>query len=331
MSERIENSSGDKPGAGSGRLDPVLLIVFLVCALALGGLVMWRANTSRAISAQDFKFAPLKVDEQKLRLEREERYASVRLDKVEENWAKLIEAARQANEAQFGEPKTKEEVELLTNALRFWASEVIPATGYDGFVAAGQPLRDACEEALAEVLKALKSGELQPEALKEQLSEEKYAKYRQNCGDMMDYLLKRGLVDPSGQWAFKSAPFFADLSARFLWAQIIEDQRSPWAQLTPYEAELFARWRVEQAEGFSLRRRRAYLEQFAQFNPGAELDYARGVLAFMDEDIEAALESFEKLAAEDPQGGFKSYVDFLVDYQSASTPARAEAERDSAL
>jgi hypothetical protein len=301
-------ASSDRTAAG---LDRSLLAGFVICTLLAAAFGYWRVGGQIGISEADFAFEPIAIDLQKLEAQREEKFKTVHLDRAPRRWKTLLETARDANRIQFATAASPMEASTLRGKLRFHANEVIPATGYDGFVAATQPLRQECLAGLEELLAALRSGELSMEQARKNPPANQFSRYRDNCGKMLPMLVEHGLVTPEGNWSSDDAPIIVDILSRFRWAHIIANQRSPWRQLTPYEAKIFSRWRIEQARGYSLAKRLEFVEEIGQIFPNYPTEYARGVLAFQAGDIESALDSFEILAADRPQAGFGAYVRYL--------------------
>lgn len=326
MSDRPKkpaNLASQRPAAG---IDPVLVSVFLICMTLVAGYLSWRALGRRSVTPADFDFRALTVDAQKLHAERDAKFRQIHLDRYTAQWDELLTAARTLNRAQFDADTSPEDAALLMHALQYHANEIIPATGYAGFVAAGQPLRDACQEGITALLAAVQAGKISLQQARENPPPEQFSAYRDNCGKMLPMLITRGLVTPQGTWQTAAAPAIADISARYRWAHIIADQRSPWMLLTPYEARIFARWRIEEAQGYSTEKRLEFLAEYAQLFPKENTDFARGVLAFRADDLPAALKSFERLAAAQPGQGYEDYVAFLKQ-RSAEKPQPPATDR----
>src|SRR5690554_646305 len=287
-----------------------LLIAFGVCALLAAGIGFWRLPGPNTISAASFEFKALHIDARKLQAQRDEKFKSVQLDQVAEDWARFIQTARVLNQFDFTSPDPADEAATLEK-LGYYSNEIIPATGYEGFVAATLPLRDACAQGLDTLRKALGAGKIDLQLALNDPPPAQFAQYRDNCGNQLTMLIERGLISEAGAWTSEDAPLIADILARYRWAHLLKDQYSPWLLLTPYEVELFARWRIEQAAGYSPEKRRAFLAEVGELLPDYNVDFALGVLAYQENDIAGALQHFEKLAKNYPDAGYQGYIRFL--------------------
>lgn len=292
-------------------IDPVLVSVFVICMIFVAGYLSWRAWGHKTVTLADFEFKAITVDTRKLNQEREARFELVHLDRYSTQWEQLLRAARELNRAQFDAASTTEDAALLMHALQYHANEIIPATGYAGFAAAGQPLRDGCQEGINALLNAVQAGKISLQDARENPPADQFAAYRDNCGKMLPMLITRGLITPQGAWHSPASPAIADILARYRWAHAIADQRSPWTQLTPYEAKIFARWRIEEAQGYSTEKRLEFLAEYARLFPKEDTNFARGVLALRAGDFPGAIQSFERLANAQPGAGYENYVAFL--------------------
>ncbi len=317
-------------------LDTTLVMGFVICALIAAGFGYWRMGPGRPVSAQDLRFAPLKVNKRRLQAERQAKYTDAHLEKVQAKWQKLVATARKLNQIQFQADASQTDVSKLGLVLRYQANDIIPATGYDSFVVTGEPMFRECQKGLDALLAAVSSGKLSLETAEKNPPADRFAAYRANCGRILPKLVERGLVDEHGKWTFKDAPVIADLLSRYRWAWVIHDQREPFLQMTTYGATILERWRVEMAKGYSANKRQAFLAQLVNLSPHYDSDYARGVIAFENGDIDQALSIFQKLAKSRRDADFDRYVDFLrgqVDKaghkgaKSASSDISAETEK----
>lgn len=302
--------SQEQPPKGPGGSNTTLLIAFGVCALLAAGLGFWRLPGPHTISAASFEFQALDIDPKRLQAERDEKFKSVRLDQVSQDWARFVETARALNQFDFSDPNGPERAATLEK-LSYYSNEIIPATGFEGFVAATQPLRDACAQGLETLREALGAKKIDLQLALEDPPPAQFAPYRDNCGNQLAMLIERGLLSKTGAWTSKDAPRIADILARYRWAHLLQDQYSPWLLLTPYEVEIFARWRVEHATGYSLDKRLAFLAEIEELLPDYNVDFARGVLAYQHNDIAGALQHFEKLAQDHPEAGYQGYIRYL--------------------
>ncbi|AWV89333.1 hypothetical protein [Bradymonas sediminis] len=304
---RIEENTRTKAHGDS--FSP-LAVTFGVCVLlaaAVGFLMLPGKNN---ISARNFTFEALDIDAKRLEKERDEKYKSVQLDQVPDEWAQFLNTAREVNRFDFVSPGAAAEASTIEK-LSYYSNELVPATGYEGFLAATIPLRDACSEGLDTLRKALGAGDVTLEQALSDPPADRFGQYRDNCGNLLAMLVERGLVDKTGAWTSSDAPLVTDILSRYRAAHLLKDQYSPWLLLTSYETEIFARWRVEQAAGYSDAKRLQYLSEIPSLLPHYNVDFARGVLAYQAKDIAGALKAFETLHQRDPKAGYEGYVRYL--------------------
>lgn len=294
-----------------------LIIAFLICALLLAGIWLWRRPDTGDVDAADFEFQAIKIDADKLQTQRDEKFKSVRLDRVTKDWQSLLTAARDVNRLDFNSPGQAQKAAAIEK-LGYLTNEIIPATGYEGFVAASLPLRDECRAGLDALREALEAGDLELHEAKVDPPAQRFAKYRANCGNQLPMLLKRGLLNDQGAWTTTNAPIIADILGRYRWAHLVRDQYSPWLLLTPYEIEIFARWRIEQAKGYSTEKRLKFIAEIVRFLPDYNADFARGILAYKENNIPESLNYFEILAKNNPEAGYQAYIRYLKEHRSGA-------------
>lgn len=292
------------------RLDSAIVAGLMICALLAAGFVFWRVTQHNRIGEKDFAFADIEVDREKLDAQRVEKYGAINLQKAQAEWQALLEAGRALNRGQHEGLSQEKQAELGVQ-ITYHANEILPASGYEGFVVSGEPLIHACQEGLDELLEAVRAGELSLEEARDNPPADKFSDYRDNCGMLLPTWMERGLINDQGEWSFEYAPVLSDVLQRYRWAHIIHDQQKPAAQLTGYEVRILQRWRVEHAQGLSERDRLKYLERLERHDPEYDAAYARGVLAYREGDIERAFEHFEEMAREDRR--WQAHATFLGD------------------
>jgi hypothetical protein len=292
------------------KLDATVIVSVVVCVVLAGAFAYWRIGPGKPVTEKNFQFAELEVERQKLASQRQQKYADADLQSVQAEWQELIAAAREANLAQFG-GATEEEQLTLSTKVRVWANEVLLGSGFGSFAVAGEPLFRECDAGLDELLGAVQRGELTIEDAKHNPPADTYSAYRANCGKLLPTLVERGLVSEDGEWSTKDAPLIVDILSRYRWAHIIHDQKDPWAQLTREGARGFARWRVEQASGYTLAQRRNFLDKLVMQFPDYNATFTAGVLAYQAEDYDTALTHFEKLAEAQPRSDYTKYAEHL--------------------
>ncbi|MFP4597825.1 MAG: tetratricopeptide repeat protein [Persicimonas sp.] len=312
MSKSLRPKSAHPPG-----LDWTIVLGFTICALLAAGFGYWRLSQAAQISEDSFAFEELQIDRERLDRQRQKKYGDINLRTAQAEWQRILAAARELNRGQFTGLSQTAAAELSLE-IKFLANELIPTTGYQGFVVSGEPLFHQCQEGLDELLEAVRTGQLSMKEAREAPPADTFETYRDNCGNFLPLLVDRGLVTEDAQWAFEQAPIIVDLLNRYRWAHIIHDQQKPEAQLTAYGLITFERWRVERASGVTDASRQKYLERLARHDPDYNADYARGVLAFRAGELEEALEHFEKLASAYPASDYRGYADYLRDRLEAS-------------
>lgn len=314
----------------ASKLDRTILAGVLICALLAAGFAYWRMGPAREVTDDDFKFPELTVNLQKLERQRQEKYADVNLQQVENEWQQLIAAAREVHRGQFADISQEEQLKRAAT-VKVWANETILGSGFEGFVATGEPIFRECAAGLQELLGAVQKGEISLEKAQEELPGDRFTTYRDNCGNLLPVIAERGLVTEDGKWASKNAPVIADLLNRYRWAHIIHDQKDPWSQLTKEGARTLARWRVEDAKGYTVEQRRKFLSTLSSQFPDYNAEFALGLLAYRAGETQKALEHFERLAEAQPRSDFQRYTDFLRQKiggpEGAAKPAPAESTR----
>lgn len=324
MANRRRSKRRSDPG-----LDWTFAATLIVCALIAGGFGYWHMSRGPEISQEDLAFDDeIEVDLDRLEGAYEEAYGDIDMKRVRPEWEALIEAAVEANKAQFSEPASEAQNEM-TVELKLLAHQVIPATGYAGFVVSGEPLFEGCHEGLKVLLDDVRTGDLELEAAVDDLPDDDYEEYRKNCGNLLPTLVDRGLVDQNGEWSFEDAPIIVQILHRYRWAHIIYDEKRPRAQLTPYELELLDRWRLEVADGLSVDQREGYLDKLVRHDEDYNEEFARAILDYERGDLREAIDHFETLAEKRPGEHYGRYADFLRDRRDSGR-TRAPREADEA-
>lgn len=149
-------------------IDPALIVAFALCVMFVGGLyfVMIAPSGSRETAGEDsgpeqsYRFTAMTIDAGRLARARDQRQGEARLEKAPQEIARLQELVREANLMQFPSdpPLTPEAVTKIEREIMYAANEVIPATGFPGFVTAGESMFEACLQGLDELLLAVRRG-----------------------------------------------------------------------------------------------------------------------------------------------------------------------------
>jgi hypothetical protein len=229
-------------------------------------------DPSMAEAPHPLAFPPLPANPEMLERARADKYGEAR-QTLEQNaeaaevQQKLIDLVRQANRTQFtaGDEESDGDRKALSRRISVAANEVIRFLSYDTFPAAGRPVYEACRQGLAELLEAVRAGDIDVSVAETKPPDSDFETYRANCGMLLPVLSNRGLVLESGEWAQpveQSKAIFSVLQ-RVRWAHMTHDRRPFLLQLTPEERALYLRWRIESPRAFSMVDRQQFLSQLA--------------------------------------------------------------------
>lgn len=292
-------------------LHPSLLLAFAICGALVVGLFFiigpGRPTAPVVTSGPHFddptQFAPLSIDEQRLARERHRHHGPVTLDRARPALERLYEAVYRAHRHQFPtvEGEVRASVVELEAALVFAADEVLPATGMPGFVVAGEPIFEACQEAIDELLLAIHRRSITLDQARTDPPLPRFARYRDNCGNALPMLLDHGLVTPDGRWARPYAPKLFEILNRLRWANILHARLPARLQITPYEYELLMRWRIEEPKAFPITKRRAFLREAATYLPHYDVVLAEALLDIEGQDTSFAVDRIRKIVEEHPE------------------------------
>ncbi len=296
---------------------PALLVGCLISiALIIGGVAwfQWGPGSIDGWSDEEgahirsgTSFPPLTVDERRLQRDRDDFYTEPDLTLIEDEVDVLLDTFREANLAQFPAHGPEEELSAEQHVARvtFLANDVLVVAGVRGFQSVGAPVLDACRAGLEDILSAIQSGNLPLSQAAEDPPADRFAQYRENCGNLLPFLIERNLVTSDGEWTHDDTPTLVDILQRYRWADLIGGQFPVHYQLAPYELELFYRWRIEDSEAFTLSQRHQFLEQAKAFLPSDyDFSLAQTRLDAASRDADEALQLFEELAEENPDNEF---------------------------
>lgn len=301
-------SPSKAPGIG-----PALWAGLLLC-LALGVGILFYAQGSSPdlseVSEASFAFQPLRADTSRIESERTRLRGTKTYDT--ESIEALRELYRDANRAQFGTPDVAV-LQELQKGMAFQAEEALLDTDVGGFIAAGRPIFEACEEGLAALLSDIQSQKISLDDAQRNPPEQAYEAYRRNCGNVLPFLRQTNLVDAQAKWTDPdSGPAVFGVLSRYRWAHLIDLRARPMAQLTPAERELLMRWRVEDTQAYPTAKRREFLKQADAELEGYPALLAEGRLAIESGDWEAGLRHWEKACAASPgDAALRAQCDWL--------------------
>ena len=301
-------------------LAPVMWLGALI-SLGFGIAFFWLATYEKEEPKPDhpMAFVPLTVDHDRLEAERNRKYGEAREALEAEPATKYVDLVRKMNRAHFSSTGSGK-LRKLGRKLSYMANEIIPRTGYDAFVAAGDPVFEECATGLERLLDAVRSGSIDLETAKSKPDAETFAAYRDNCGNLLPTLVKRNLVDAKGEWAppadVSKAVF--DLLQRYRWATIIRSRRPALLQLTEYGRLVLMRWRIESPDAYGMSKRRSFAQRLVD-DPDILPDYdatlAKAKLAYEQGELERSAEILRNAATSDAdQGhGYESKITWLED------------------
>lgn len=304
-------------------LDATVLVGGLL-TLAAGFAFFWVLTSEPPLEPEadhPFAFAPLEIDEEKLERQRKAKFGRAReaLDRAE--LGSFFDLVRELNRGQFP-PDDASEQRDLGRTLAYRAENIIESTGYDAFVAAGEPLFEDCLEGVDRLLEAVRSGALEIEQARDEPPASEFEGYRDSCGNFLPTLLDRRLVEDSGAWASPEdrSRILADLLQRLRWASLNRNTRRPLVQLTDYGRRILMRWRIE-SEAYPVQKRLEYLAELDE-DPGLVDDYdstlARAKLAYLVQGPQPAAEilteALEQSDSDHPD--YRRRLDWLRDQRS---------------
>lgn len=267
----------------AGFLNVIAAVTFLGAVSVLIALFVM-APKAPPVTEESFN-PPLSVDADRLEAEREKRFGDVDLDAAKEEVEQLHEAARQLYSSEFGGDAAARR--SAYNAVAFAANDVMTAVGMDGYMAAGETMFDACREGLDELRAAVKAGEISSEEAALDPGD-RFDTYRENCGAAWGELTKKKVIEPDGDWSDPDVgPHILELSNRYRWATVLDLRLPRHRQFTPYELEVFTRWRVGHRD-FPFERRKAWAALLEESNPAAAQELL-GNLAFEARDLASTL------------------------------------------
>jgi hypothetical protein len=295
--------SADPSDAGHGGIKVVAVALVGVGALAAAAALLqwvWWNGGETSGPEHPLAFVALEVDRDELRSERNDRYGTARESIPEEKLEDVVSVMGKLNELQFPPKGNSGDQKKLAEKLSIEANEVVPHTGYDGFVAAGEGLFERCDAGLKGLLSAVRSDEISMEKARRDPPVETFGQYRKNCGPFLPTLLDRGLVEPSGEWSdpVELSRTIAGILQRLRWATMVDGGRQAIQHLTPYETRLLMRWRIE-TDAYPLKKRREYvdlLERNDSLLENYDRTLARAKLAYAGRRLERARSILEEAA-----------------------------------
>lgn len=310
---------------------PGLLVGCALSGLLIVGVIAWSQwgpgaeqpwdDSQQSHIRSGMEFPPLEIDKQRLEQARRDHHDDPDLSLIEEEIETLHTTFQRANLTQFPShsPEEPEDPESLVNRLTFLADDILLVSGVRGFQLVGEPLFQECRRGLDELIYAIQRGNIPVAQALEDPPERDFARYRENCGNFLPFLFERELLSEEGEWNQPAGQDLVEILQRYRWADLVRSRFPVHYQLSPYELEIFFRWRIEDANAFSLPQRHQFLEQAKPYlSSDYDIALAETRLHAADEDPDEALQLFDQLVEDDPENEF---------YQAI----RAQAERQARL
>jgi hypothetical protein len=285
----------DSPDSNPSAFLNVTIGVILIAVIAMLAWYVGSAPKVADVTEDSFKNVVTEIDVQRLERERKEKYGNPDISPAQEEVEILREEAVKSNLMQF-ENKGARAVHDARVATNYAANEVITKIDMAGFMAAGRPVFDGCSKGFDKLLGALKSGKITPEQARRDPGAD-FADYRKYCGKAYPALESHGLVQ-GGEWVNPAVgPHLFDILNRLRWAGVLDMRRRPSEQITPYELELFTRWRSG-SEKLPADRRIKLVERSASASDALPKHEIVGNIYFESGQVDKALEEYEKACSE---------------------------------
>ncbi len=325
-----DRSSGTAPDLGPG------LKAGFVVSLALGCVVFWLMAFSESAGGPEhpLAFPTIEIDQKRLDGERDDKYGEARSNLEQSPPEEFLKVVRKVNRQQFIDDAAKRR--KTAERLSYLANEVIPTTGYKGFMAAGQPVFDECRKGLEDLLEAVRSGDLELSEAKSDPAPEQFGLYRTNCGGLLPTLLERGLVDQDGYWAqpVELSKTIFEILQRLRWANIIHSRRPPMMQLTDYERELLMRWRIEDPDAYGREKKEEFLkrtERNPEPYPNYDAPLNRAKIAYQAGDLQTAADILKKQIRGDSDDTrkYREALEWLEQQIEVESNSKGDESRDN--
>lgn len=286
MSDHVETSESSP----ARFLNVVVGVIFVAIAAAT---VWYFAAAPRVpdVSEESFRNTVTEIDVARLEKERREKYGDPDLSAADSEIEILRDETVAANLMQFDMKGAKaiHDARVSTNLA---ANEVITKVDMAGFMAAGRPAFEGCRKGFDKLLKALRDGEIKPAQARQDPGAD-FSDYRENCGKAYPALVDHGLVQ-GGEWVDPDVgPYIFDILNRLRWAGVVDLRQRPSEQITPYELEIFTRWRSGSG-ALPASRRVQLVERAAQVSDDIPAHEIIGNIYFEAGQIDAAAEAYEK-------------------------------------
>lgn len=258
-------------------------------------------DAERAHIESGAAFPALDIDTDRLEASRDDFYEPPKPERLEKTTDgdvdRLKEAFRSMNEAEFRpDPAEAQRAYQEANTqFSYQTRELIVPAGRRGLAPLGTPIFEACLEAMDDIVDDIQSGELSMEQALEDPPRDDYETYRKNCGNVLGFLNARKLIDDDGHLRRDDVPILVNIMLRYRFVYEARNYYPVQKLLSPYELEVYYRWRIEDDRAFSVDQRRQSLQRGRATLPPYYEPLAEARLDAREMSADEVAERFEEL------------------------------------
>ncbi len=301
------------------------LLTLTLCLIATGFAVWNRLSVDpmelrqQAHIESGLEFPPLIVDDDRLHESRQTFYRDADIELIIDEIDELRAIYHQVNDFQFPQHGTVDSLEVLATGqlLEEQVEAILPVLGPRGFEPVARPHFDACTDGLEDLSEAIRSGSIPFSQAAEDPPADRFQAYRHNCGRLLPTLYRHGLIDDEGHWAQPHSLQIVDVIQRYRWAALVRGSYPAYRLISPYEMEIFYRWRIEHDQSLTPAQRLDLLDEARPFLPDHydyELTEVR-LRAASTDDHDEILDRFLSLADDHPDHHYYHQVYETVRHQ----------------
>ena len=232
----------------------------------------------------------------------------------------LLETFYEQNEQSAAGDVTEAQLAALSELIISMSVDYGCVHGAARFEQLGWRLVDEFVASVERVIEMARSSGEQPADIVRGDSED--ARYiRERVGNFFDFASEAGLLDEDGELAYDAS--FLAVMFRVRWFSFAEEATNRLL-LTPFEHEVFWRWRLETLPSLNLNQRLALLDEIEGAYTDVGANAMRGLLAYRAGELERALVFFTRAAEEEPDNvRFDQYRQY-VEAQLPPAPPTAQ-------
>lgn len=301
-----------------------LLITAIAAGLLLAFWTLYKGWGKKAISEADLDFPAFEPGNWEFALRTRPEPQPADLTAMQ---SKLLDAAKRFNVADLYEQPDKKK---LRRKLFYRANDVVAEHGFEGFLRAGHHLIGKCERQLQRALRELRQ---RSESVTEALRKAKKAggtfseDFERACGAVLEPAVTYGLITDQANWRSEHGPVVFRVWYKYRWVSIIDKLRSAQALMSGPELKVLYRWRIEQARGFSLDRRKQFLREAERHIEAYPLEFGLAVLDYRAGNRRAALERLRELARKQSKTNrYDRLADWLQNELEREAPSKKSDE-----